>query len=264
MTNQSLFGGGRRPTMFPTMPRGEVVATYQTYNEAQGAVDLLAKADFPVKQISIVGNDLKTVEHVTGKLSWGRVAIAGAASGAWMGIFFGLLFFIFSPAGAGMPFLLAAVLIGAGFGMLFGLVSYAINRRRRDFTSTTQVIASNYNLIAEASLVNRARNVLGGGSGVAVGDIPADAPAEQPVDVPETPGQAREAAEAREAQQVHEAHRAQEADEAQDAARTREMPAFPAPGEPHEDPTPPDVPAGAARPAEPEAPPAYGERTRDQ
>lgn len=264
MTNQSLFGGGRRQTLFPTMPRGEVVAAYDSYNEAQAAVDVLAKADFPVKQLSIVGNDLKTVEHVTGKLSWGRVAIAGAASGAWMGIFFGLLFFIFSPDGAGMPFLLAAVLIGAGFGMLFGLVSYAVNRRRRDFTSTTQVLATSYNLVVEASLVNRARNVLGGGSGVVVGDVPADARAEPPVDVPGTPGQAREAAEAREAQQIHEAHQAQEADEAQDAQRTREMPHLAAPGEPHEDPTPPDVPAGTPRPAEPEAPPAYGERTRDQ
>ncbi|WP_233563763.1 general stress protein [Cryobacterium tepidiphilum] len=268
MTNQSLFGGGRRQTMFPTMPRGEVVATYETYNEAQAAVDVLAKADFPVKQLSIVGNDLKTVEHVTGKLSWGRVAIAGAASGAWMGIFFGLLFFIFSPDGAGMPFLLAAVLIGAGFGMLFGLVSYAFNRRRRDFTSTMQVIATNYHLLVEASLVNRARNVLGGGSGIVAGEAPVDSPAdaagESPVDVPGTPGQAREAAEAREAQQIHEAHQAQEAEHAEDAQRTREMPHVSAPAAAHEDPTPPDVPAGTARPAEPEAPPAYGERTREQ
>ena len=161
MSNQNPFGN-RGPALFPVLPKGEVLATYETYAEAQAAVDTLAKADFPVKQLSIVGNDLKTVERVTGKLTWGRVALAGAASGAWLGIFFGLLFFIFSPTGAGLPFVLAAVLMGAGFGMLFGVVSYALNRRRRDFTSTMQVMASSYQIIVEAALVNKARNLLHG------------------------------------------------------------------------------------------------------
>jgi hypothetical protein len=161
MSTQSPLGG-RGAALFPVLPKGEVVATYETYFEAQEAVDKLAVADFPVKQVSIVGNDLKSVERVTGKLTYGRVALAGAASGAWMGIFFGLLFFIFSPSGASLPFVAAALLIGAGFGMLFGLVSYALNRRRRDFTSTMQVIAGNYQVIVDLALVNRARNVLAG------------------------------------------------------------------------------------------------------
>ena len=161
MSNQSPFAG-RRAALFPVLPKGEVLATYTTYGEAQEAVDTLAKADFPVKQVSILGNDLKTVERVTGKLTWGRVALAGAASGAWLGVFFGLLFFIFSPDGAGLPFVFAAVMIGAGFGMLFGVVSAALNRRRRDFTSTMQVIASSYQVLVDGALVNRARNVLAG------------------------------------------------------------------------------------------------------
>jgi len=90
------------------------------------------------------------------------VAVAGAASGAWLGIFFGLLFFIFSPTGSSLPFVAAALLIGAGFGMLFGLVSYSVNRSRRDFTSTMQVIAGNYQVIVSGELVNRARNLLQG------------------------------------------------------------------------------------------------------
>ena len=159
MSNQSPFGGrGRVP--LPSLPKGEAVATYETYVEAQQAVDVLARADFPVNKLSIVGSNLKTVERVTGKLTWGRVALAGAASGAWLGIFFGLLLVIFSPT-TNMGFIFAAVLIGAGFGMLFGLVSYAINRRRRDFTSMTQVLASRYEVIVDPSLMHRARNLLG-------------------------------------------------------------------------------------------------------
>ena len=159
MSNQSPFGT-RGPVLFPVLPKGEIVASYETYGEAQQAVDRLAHADFPVKQVSIVGSDLKTVERVTGKLSYGRVALAGAASGAWLGIFLGLLMLIF--LGGSVGFLLAAVLIGAGFGVLFGVVSYSINRRRKDFTSTMQVIASSYAVVVEPDLLNRARNTLAG------------------------------------------------------------------------------------------------------
>jgi hypothetical protein len=161
MSNQSGLSGRGAP-LFPVLPQGEVVATYATYAEAQTAVDALAKLDFPVKELSILGNDLKSVERVTGKLTYGRVALSGAASGAWLGVFFGLLFFIFSPTTAGLPIIFAAVLMGAGFGMLFGLVSYALNRRRRDFTSTMQVIASSYQVIVKVELVNKARNLLSG------------------------------------------------------------------------------------------------------
>ncbi|WP_241990408.1 MULTISPECIES: general stress protein [Cryobacterium] len=192
MTNQSPFGGRAAAALYPVLPKGEVVATYETYNEAQLAVDVLAKADFPVKQLSILGNDLKTVERVTGKLTWGRVALAGAASGAWLGVFFGLLFFIFSPDAAGLPFVFAAVLMGAGFGMLFGLVSYAVNRRRKDFTSTMQVIAGNYQVIVNVELLNKARNLLAGHvepDGAAAphpSDPPRSAPL-PPVDAPRDP-----------------------------------------------------------------------------
>ncbi|WP_345764102.1 general stress protein [Diaminobutyricibacter sp. McL0608] len=161
MSTQSPFGGRGR-VVFPTLPRGEVIATYETYPEAQQAVDVLARADFPVAKLSIVGSDLKSVERVTGKLSWGRVSIAGAASGAWFGIFIGLLLVIFNPA-TSYAFVIAAVLIGAGFGMLFGVVSYAVNRRRRDYTSVAQVIASSYSVLVDPDLVNRARNLIAGG-----------------------------------------------------------------------------------------------------
>lgn len=162
--------------MFPTLPRGEAIATYETYQDAQQAVDVLARADFPVNRISIVGSDLKSVERVTGKLSWGRVALAGAASGAWLGLFFGLLLIIFSPA-TSLAFIIAALLIGAGFGMMFGLVSYAINRRRRDYTSLTQVMASSYSVLVESDLVHRARNLLADHHpGKAAPAAPADAP----------------------------------------------------------------------------------------
>lgn len=157
MTNSPALG--RRGTPAPVLPRGDVLGTYETYAEAQQVVDRLAKADFEVAKLAIVGNDLKTVERVTGKLTYGRAALAGAASGAWFGLFLGLLFFMFTTT-PNLAVLGAAALIGAGFGMLFGIVSYAFNRRRRDFTSTNQVLASNYQIIIDPQLTTKAQNLL--------------------------------------------------------------------------------------------------------
>ncbi len=159
MTTPSPFSG--RPAE-PTLPRGDIVGTYETYAQAQQAVDRLVKADFSVQDVSIVGNDLKSVEHVTGRLTYGKAAGAGALSGLWMGLFFGVVLLLFSPASPNvLGVAAAAALIGAGFGMLFGLASYAITRRVRDFTSTRAVIASHYTLVVKPETSARAQNILG-------------------------------------------------------------------------------------------------------
>ncbi len=156
----NLRGFSSRTAAFPTLPKGDVLGTYDTYDEAQGIVDRLARAEFPVKQVSIIGSDLRTVERVTGKMTYGRAALAGALSGAWFGLFLGLLLFIFSPSPNAILYVGAAVLIGSGFGMLFGIVSYALNRRRRDFTSIHQVIAGKYEIVVDPSLTVRAQELL--------------------------------------------------------------------------------------------------------
>lgn len=159
VSNQSAFG--RRGPVIPSIPKGDVLGTYETYLEAAAVVDRLSKADFDVAHLSIVGNDLKTVERVTGKLTYARAALAGAASGAWLGLFFGLVFTIFSPLSPQLfGFVGSALLIGAGFGAIFGIVGYAITRRSRDFTSTHQVIASNYQIISDPEVTAKAQAAL--------------------------------------------------------------------------------------------------------
>jgi hypothetical protein len=74
--------------------------------------------------------------------------------------------------------------MGAGFGMLFGLVSYAINRRRRDYTSVMQVIATSYSVLVDSELGNRARNLLESGG---VGEHAATAPGWTPPAQPQHP-----------------------------------------------------------------------------
>ena len=157
MSNQEPYS--RRSPLAPAVPKGDVLATFDTYPEAQHVVDKLAKADFDVRQLSIIGSDLKTVERVTGRLTYGRVAVAGAATGAWLGLFAGSLLFLFS-ANPNVPYAFAVILLGAAFGMLFGIVSYAINRRRQDYTSTHQVVASSYQVLAPSSVIVRAQELL--------------------------------------------------------------------------------------------------------
>lgn len=151
--------GGRRAPGLPTLPRGESIGRYGSYLDAQRAVDFLSDEKFPVQFVTIVGTDLKMVERVTGRLTYPRVAGAGAASGAWFGFFVGLLLSLFAPSGQSVP-VIAAVLLGAGFGMMFGLISYALTRGRRDFTSTSQIVATEYEVLCAAEQSQAAREVL--------------------------------------------------------------------------------------------------------
>lgn len=158
MSNPGLFGRGRG-SIPQGVPRGDVLGTYDSYPEAQAVVDKLAKGDFPVADVSIVGSDLKTVERVTRKLSWNRAALEGALSGAWFGLFIGLVLTLFEPT-INPTIFLAALLIGAVFGMFFRLVGYGISRRSRDFDSRTQVLASSYQVIVASGELGKAQDVL--------------------------------------------------------------------------------------------------------
>jgi len=140
------------------VPQGVTVGSYNSYLDAQKAVDYLADQQFPVQYVSIVGNDLKLVERVTGRLSYPRVAMSGLLSGVWFGLFIGLLLSLFSPGGAFS--VVTSVLMGAAFFALFGIVSYAMQRGKRDFTSTSQVLASSYDVIVAPEVAGEASRLL--------------------------------------------------------------------------------------------------------
>lgn len=159
----SLLGpmSSRRAALAPELPQGEIVSTYDRYEDAKRAVDILARGDFPVREVTIVGNDMRSVERVTGKLTYGRVAMMGALSGAYLGLFLGVLLFIFQPDNAAIAgVFVSALAIGAGFGMLFGVLSYAMNRNRRDFSSVMQMVATRYDVVTSHELFMQARQIL--------------------------------------------------------------------------------------------------------
>jgi hypothetical protein len=134
---------------------------YDKYEEAQKAVDYLSDHDFPVQNVLIVGTDLKQLERVTGRLTRGRVAVGGLVSGAWLGLFVGTIFALFA-AGAAASFLniLLTVAFGALFGLVWGLIGYAFTRGSRDFTSVTQVVATQYEVLVEHRFAAQGRELL--------------------------------------------------------------------------------------------------------
>lgn len=155
----NIFGAPKAVEESRSVPQGDTVGSYTSYLDAQKAVDYLADQQFPVQLVSIVGNDLKMVERVTGRLSYPRVALSGALSGMWFGLFVGVMLSFFTPAGG--PFsIITSVLMGAAFFMLFGIVTYATQRGKRDFTSTSQVVATNYDVIVAFEAAHEARRLL--------------------------------------------------------------------------------------------------------
>jgi hypothetical protein len=146
----------------PTPPTGWPVGSYATYKEAQRAVDHLADSNFPVQDVTIVGVDLMLVERVLARLTWGRVLGTGAASGAWFGLFVGILLSLFSAAGN----LLAPVLLGLVIGVVFGMgaaaAGYASTRGMRDFASSSQLVAGRYDVLCQPRNAEKARDLLAG------------------------------------------------------------------------------------------------------
>ncbi len=136
------------------------LGVYDKYAEAQKAVDFLSDQEFPVQNCLIVGTELKQIERVTGRLTWNRVALAGAASGAWLGLLIGLLFSIFAEKGQGFSTIISTVGIGLIFGLVWGLLGYAATRGQRDFSSVKQVMATKYEVLVEHKLLAQAKELL--------------------------------------------------------------------------------------------------------
>jgi hypothetical protein len=165
MTVTGPFSSTGRPAQglprVPTPPTGWPIGSYSTYAEAQRAVEHLADSDFAVEDVTIVGVDLMLVERVIGRLSWGKVLGTGAVSGAWFGLFVGVLLSVFTP-GSGVTY--QPVLVGLVSGMLFGLVfaaiSYASTRGRRDFSSASQLVAGRYDVLCQPRNAERGRDLL--------------------------------------------------------------------------------------------------------
>lgn len=136
------------------------VAIYPTHEGAETAIRQLEASGFDMKELSIVGKDYHTEEHVTGYYSTGDRMLAWGKFGAFWGGIWGLLLgsaFILIP-GVG-PLLMAgpvvaaivsalegAVVVGGVEALLGALVSLGIPRNSA-IRYQTELTAGNFVLI---------------------------------------------------------------------------------------------------------------------
>jgi hypothetical protein len=138
-------------------PRRVMLTSYESYPEAQRAVDYLSDERFPVERVAIVAEDLRLVEQVTGRIGYGRAALQGAGLGAVIGFIIGLFISLFS-----LYIALLYVIYGAVIGLIVGLVGHALSGGQRDFSSIGGIQAGRYNVMADEGVANEASELLAG------------------------------------------------------------------------------------------------------
>jgi len=164
---------------------GEKIADYSTYPAAQKAVSQLVEADIPARDIAIVGHGLRSVETVTGRLGYAAAARSGAINGILLGLLFSAIFVLGTP-NAAIQLFVGVMLVGIALGMLMSIITYSIVRRRRDYTSVTQVLADRYEVTVLPRSIHRAREVVGRTvAPSAAPRAPAPAPAPAPTAAPD-------------------------------------------------------------------------------
>lgn len=225
---------------------GEKIAEHTTHQGAQKMVTQLIQAEIPAKDIAIVGRGLRSVESVTGRLGYAAAARSGAINGILLGLLFSAIFVLGTP-NAALQLFIGVMLVGIAVGMLLSIVMYTLLRRRRDYTSITQVIADQYEVTVLPRSIQRARETIGRTAPPVTPGLPA--PAVPPAsEEPQYGERARPLAPPQYGERIDPA--AQPAGERVDPA--------PEPGTGERvDPAPEP---GTGERVDPEAPPRYGER----
>jgi hypothetical protein len=114
--------------------------------------------------VAIVGRDLELIEQVTGRLDYPRAALRGAAGGAVTGVLIGWLFGLLSwinPLISALLLALYGLVFGLIVGAALGLVVHALQRGRRDFSSTTLMRPQRYELMVDEAVAGEAIQLLG-------------------------------------------------------------------------------------------------------
>ncbi len=139
------------------------IGVYDSYAEAERAVDRLSDLGFPVQRVRIVGHDLKLIEQVTGRLNYGGSALRGAGSGALVGLLIGWLFGLFSwitSTIATLLLMLYGAIFGAIVGALFGLLAHWMQGGRRDFSSFRAMTPSRFEVLVDSEMADEAVRLL--------------------------------------------------------------------------------------------------------
>ena len=150
----------RQPSSLFELQFPQSVGIFNSYADAQKAVDYLSDEKFEVQNLAIVGTELKSVERVLGRRNWGTVITQGLQSGVSTGLLVGLVMLIFTKPTSYFALLLVSLAIGITLAIGFSAAGYAMTRGKRDFTSVTQTVATKYEVLCEHKVAAQARELL--------------------------------------------------------------------------------------------------------
>jgi hypothetical protein len=141
------------------VPSGDEIGVFEHYDDARQVVNRLLGGGIPASAVSIVGGDVTMVERVIARYSYGRAALTSSLTGSWIGVFVGLLVVVISASDTFIP-LAAGGLIGAGAGMIVGMLLYSSHGANRPrYRSTQQVVAARYRVVVDSEVGGKARRV---------------------------------------------------------------------------------------------------------
>ncbi|MFA3839035.1 general stress protein [Streptomyces aureus] len=141
------------------------VATYETYQEAERAVDHLSDPGSPAPRVAIVGQDVRLVEQGIGRMDYGTAVLYGAVSGPLPGALIAWLFGLVDRLDHVISALLLALyglIFGAVVGALFGMLLHALQGVCRDFASLRSMQPSQYEVVVHEAVADEAVRLIGG------------------------------------------------------------------------------------------------------
>ena len=139
-------------------PTSELIGRFTTYAAAENAIDRLSDGGFPVEHATIVGDELRSVEYVTGRRTTATAALSGATQGTWMGLTLFFLFAVITPWAFGA--LILALTLPVAVGAAFAAAEHALRGGRRDFESIRRIEAGSYAVMVTAGWAEAARATL--------------------------------------------------------------------------------------------------------
>ncbi len=141
----------------------EVVASYDTYADAQRALDFLADRNFPVDRVSIQATDIQIVEQSMPPIRWTRALVKGTGAGAVPGAIIAFVFAMFglvTPLASGVILAISGAVIGGVIGAVLGLVAYRFSGGRGNSFSFKRLETGRYDVVVEAGAAKEARQTL--------------------------------------------------------------------------------------------------------
>jgi hypothetical protein len=139
----------------------QVVGSFPSYQQAQGAVDRLAGARFPVRRLTVVARGLRLLEQRGERPGYGWAALHGLLLGAPAAALLGVLAAVTvldEPLAAGLTFAAWAALAGALAGVAIGVGVEALRVPSRGRQRVLH--ADRYDLVADGEVADQARRLL--------------------------------------------------------------------------------------------------------